>query len=78
MFAPTWVRPRMQEFRTLPRAFVTMAAWLAGDPNLTLLYSRATHPVAACLLGLSFVGLLQLVFMRLLVGIMSSTLDKVR
>jgi hypothetical protein len=31
-------------------------SWVAGDPNLTLLYGpNVAHPLAACLLGLAYI-----------------------
>lgn len=48
----------------------------AGDPNLTLLYDSTAHPVAASLLGLSYVFSLTLVLMTLLVSMMTNTLQK--
>ncbi len=55
-----------------------LPAWLpaAGDPNLTLLYDGTAHPVAASLLGLSYVFSLTLVLTTLLVSMMTNTLQK--
>ena len=44
-----------------------MLAWVAGDPNLTLLYSGVRHSLAACLLGGAYVFSMSLVLMTLLV-----------
>jgi hypothetical protein len=60
------------------RAFVTMVSWVAGDPNLTLLYGAdVAHPLAACILGLSYVFIFTLVLTTLLIGLMTTTLQKV-
>ena len=50
---------------------------MAGNADLTPLYSNATNPFMGCLLGCLFVFVLGLVLSNLLVSIMTHTLDKV-
>lgn len=67
----------MQEFSSIPKSLITMVSWLAGDPNLTLTYSHASHPVAAGLLAVMYVFVLGLVLMSLLTSLMTNSLKKV-
>ncbi|KAL4430657.1 hypothetical protein ABPG75_005913 [Micractinium tetrahymenae] len=78
LFAPDVAAGRgRREFGSLGRSFITMVSWVAGDPNLTLLYDGTAHPVAASVLGLSYVFSLTLVLMTLLISLMTNTLQKV-
>lgn len=62
-----------------PQDAAPQVSWVAGDPNLTLLYGpHVAHPLAACLLGVSFIFCFTMVFMTLLVSLMTTTLQKVR
>lgn len=61
-------RQPLQEFAGLGRSFVTMLSWVAGDPNLTLLYRGVAHPLAACVIGAGYIVCFTLILMTLLVG----------
>ena len=70
-------RPSPQEFASLGRSFITMCAWLAGDPNLALAYRHSAHPLAASLLALAYIFALGLVLLNLLTGLIVNSLRKV-
>lgn len=74
--SPGWPRC-LQEFANVGRVTVTTLAWVAGDPNLTLLYQDVQHSLAACLLGAGYVFCMTLVLMTLLVALLTTTLQKV-
>ncbi len=55
-----------------------MVAWVAGDPNLTLLYQPGVpHPLASCAMGLAYIFCFTWVLSTLLVGLMTNTLQQV-
>ncbi|KAH7624970.1 hypothetical protein Ndes2526B_g00345 [Nannochloris sp. 'desiccata'] len=66
-----------EEFNSLGHAFIQMVTWAAGNAELSPLYSHAQNPVAACVLGVSFVFILGMVLLNLLIGLMTNSLDRV-
>jgi Ion transport protein len=66
-----------EEFNSLGHAFMQMVTWSAGNADLSPLYNHAQNPVAACVLGVSFVFILGMVLLNLLIGLMTNSLDRV-
>jgi len=65
------------EFSTLPLAFVNMVNWASGNADLSGLYDNASHPVVACVMGITFVFSLGIVLLNLLVSLMTTSLDRI-
>ena len=66
------------EFLNLPRSFIQMVTWSAGNADLNPLYQHASNPVAACVFGVSFVFILGIVLLNLLIGMITTSLDRLR
>jgi hypothetical protein len=66
-----------KEFNSLGHAFIQMVTWAAGNADLSPLYSHSQNPIAACVLGVSFVFILGMVLLNLLIGLMTNSLDRV-
>ena len=65
------------EFSSLGKSFMLMVTWAAGNADLGPLYKYSHNPVAACILGVSFVFILGMVLLNLLIGLMTNSLDRV-
>ena len=66
-----------QEFSNLGYSFIQMITWAAGNADLNPLYSHSQNPITACVLGVSFVLILGMVLLNLLIGLMTTSLDKI-
>jgi len=66
-----------EEFSSLGHAFLKMVTWSGGDAELSSLYNHAQNPLAASLLGVSFVFILSMVLINLLIGLMTNSLNHV-
>lgn len=65
------------EFSSLGKSFIMMITWAAGNADLAPLYKYSQNPIAACVIGVSFVFVLGMVLLNLLIGLMTNSLDRV-
>ena len=66
-----------QEFASFAKAFIKISDWAFAGPELSELYQDTRNPVVACALGLSFAFIMGMILINLLIGLMTTSLEKV-